>query len=469
MKLIVFLIFNIYIASVSGFFYTLLPLAVIKKENQYKAYCPWNQTRDNELKCKVNKGVMGYVHSKSDQTSDTLPEPKEFLNPALQKRFTKDNCAKIKGEWTTSKNTETVCNKYSFCFNVADDKSVCACQSGFFGDPYKGCHQHCLTDDDCSSPLARCADATNTNELKRCVCKQGYDGDGVSCHKDVCGTDRKAKCGTDKHKVCIPTGSGTNDFACVCETGYYLNHEGTCVEEHTVKENTVITLVGKNIKDGSRVELGECLSFVINDKTKSIFYHKNSGDSIYVRSLIKNENQFSIFFIVTKEVTAFSLLKDNSFGLTKLYSMTNTFLDCKFGNARIFDPEGHDLSDDESFVNATIQATATSSTGTGGVAAAAAAALQIESSLDEPASAGTPTPTQGGKSKPSVEVHVRPLTEEEKSGGLAGHTILPTVLQMASREEQEGLEIGSSRAKGHHDASHLQMSISPETARQMDL
>ncbi|BAM39452.1 uncharacterized protein TOT_010000907 [Theileria orientalis strain Shintoku] len=470
MKLLVFLIFNIYIISVNGYFYTLLPLAVIKKDNVYKAYCPWNQTKDEQLKCKVNKGVMGYFHLKSNETVEAAkPEPQEFLNPALQKRLAQDNCKKIKDSWATSKDTNTVCNKYSFCFNVADDKSLCACQNGFFGDPYTGCFQHCLTDDDCSSPLTTCSQPTEPNQLKRCVCKQGYEGDGVLCHKNICGNDRRAKCGgASSHKVCIPTGSGTNDFACICETGYFLNHKNECVLQFTVRENTVITLVGKNIADGSRVELGDCLSFVINDKTKSIFYHKNSGDSIYVRNDIKNDKQFSIFFIVTKEVTAFSLLKEGNFGLTKLYSMTNTFLGCKFGNAKIFDPDGNDLSDEDSFTNATQQETAAGSPGV--------SALEMESSQDsgqqtqtQRTTTGGETANQGGTLKPLVEVHVRDLTEAEKSGGLAGHPMPPTMVQIASQDEQEGLEIGSSRAKGHVDPSHLQVSLPPETARQMDL
>nr|PVC50039.1 hypothetical protein MACL_00002592 [Theileria orientalis] len=377
----------------------------------------------NILPEKVLEGEVSSVES-NETVEAAKPEPQEFLNPALQKRLAQDNCKKIKDSWATSKDTNTVCNKYSFCFNVADDKSLCACQNGFFGDPYTGCFQHCLTDDDCSSPLTTCSQPTEPNQLKRCVCKQGYEGDGVLCHKNICGNDRRAKCGgASSHKVCIPTGSGTNDFACICETGYFLNHKNECVLQFTVRENTVITLVGKNIADGSRVELGDCLSFVINDKTKSIFYHKNSGDSIYVRNDIKNDKQFSIFFIVTKE---------------------------------------------DSFTNATQQETAAGSPGV--------SALEMESSQDsgqqtqtQRTTTGGETANQGGTLKPLVEVHVRDLTEAEKSGGLAGHPMPPTMVQIASQDEQEGLEIGSSRAKGHVDPSHLQVSLPPETARQMDL
>ncbi|UKK00719.2 hypothetical protein MACK_000793 [Theileria orientalis] len=597
MKLLLFLIFNIYIISVNGYFYTLLPLAVTRDNDNYKAFCPWNQTKDPHLKCTVNKSVMGYFHLESGQVKDAHPEPKDFFNPALQKRFTGDHCKKLKDSWNESK-TGAVCKKYSFCYNVAEDKSLCTCQKGFFGNPYEGCHQHCVTDDDCSSPLARCAEPQVANQLKRCVCKDGYDGDGVLCHKNVCGTDRRAKCGgTASHKVCVPTGSGPNDFACICETGYFLNHKKECVPEFTVKENTVITLVGKNIKDGSRIELGDCLSFVINDQTKSIFYHKNSGDSIYVKKNIKNDKQFSIFFIVTKEVTAFSLLREGGFGLTKLYSMTNTFLGCKFGNARIFDPEGLDLSEEDSLdvahqnvppepaPQSTPSPTEPGAGTPGGPAGSDQApraegesgsqpghegvgdvgagqrtgvagrpepgsavtesstgvsTLQKESSEDQvpdtesetkilqqpregtdtesetkiltsPQDSNTQQETQntngerqpgdssvqstdsdearlnqvqsqaGGKQtdaesakqdeklRPSVEVYVRELTAAEKSGGLAGHPLPTAMVQIASQEEPVGLEVGYSRAKGHQDASHLQMSISPETARRMDL
>uniref|UniRef100_A0A3B0MGJ7 EGF-like domain-containing protein n=1 Tax=Theileria annulata TaxID=5874 RepID=A0A3B0MGJ7_THEAN len=469
MNLILLLSLNL--LSVHGFFYTLYPLVAIKSNNRVKLYCPWNQHTDANLTCRVNKDVMGYYPLPSSDNTTPL-ETSKFLNPSLQTPFTQDYCKSLKDGWSTKKGTDNVCKDFAFCFNVGDTKCVCSCQSGFFGNPYQACYQHCSTDDDCSSPLAVCKFAANTNEMKRCVCKDKYEGNGVMCYKNPCGDDRSSKCGGVENTVCVPTGPGDDDYKCVCPSGYYVNHEKTCVPEVTVTKSSVITLVVKNVPDGSRVEAGECLSFTLNDGSKSVFFHKNSGDSVYVKKPIKNDGKFSIFFIVTDEVTAFSSVTSSGAGLTKLYSMSSTFIGCKFGHVKVYDPQGREISGYEDLKQSKKlklatsggQATAPPPPGPGAQPRTGGVARVQESTLSTDLSGGiaalelSSTPVVNAvKAKPEVEVHVRELKADELAGGLSSSDVA---------QRQAALQSGSSSSSGV-GSSVLQASSSVQTVNEL--
>ncbi|EAN34198.1 putative integral membrane protein [Theileria parva strain Muguga] len=473
MKLFILLSLNL--LSVHGFFYTLFPLVLIKSDNKAKLYCPWNQHTDYDLTCRLNKDVMGYYPLPSTNATTVL-ENSKFLNPALQTPFTKDYCKLLRQTWSTKKDSPNVCKDFAFCFNAADDKCVCSCQSGFFGNPYKECFQHCSTNDDCSSPLAVCKSTTNTKELKRCVCKDNYEGNGVMCYKNPCGDDRTSKCGTVQNTICVPTGPGVDDYKCICPQGYYVNHEKTCVPEVTVTKSSVITLVIKNVPDGSRVEAGECLSFTLNDGSKSVFFHKNSGDSVYVKKTIKNDGKLSIFFIVTDEITAFSVTS-GAVGLTKLYSMSSTFIGCKFGHVKVYDRNGREISGYEDLKKSKKLKLASGQTlstgeqeppppgrhgqqepsgpqGPRSPGSNGSSHLELESSPPNTDSNPTTTTVKG---KPEVQVYVRELKADELAGGLSSSDVA---------QRQEALQRTQDRATrdGH---STLQSSSSVQTVNEL--
>ncbi|BAM39453.1 uncharacterized protein TOT_010000908 [Theileria orientalis strain Shintoku] len=328
--------FSIYVLAVDCFFYQALPLVVHKVNNTYTAYCPWNDSRDPNLRCKIYKNVMGYCHK------DVTPTFQGFLNPLVQRLFSEDHCQHLKTTYKDVSTAAGTCKSYSLCFNLSSNRSMCTCDAGFFGDSYAGCKKHCFSDAECVSPVSHCRTGTGS-VLSYCTCNSGYQGDGVMCYKNPCGDDRFEKCGPDRNKVCVPTGPGDGDYKCMCPNGQFLDYNNKCVPDVTLVKDTVLTLTGKNVQNGSRVEAGECISFVLNDNGKSIFFHKNSGDSIYVRRPIKNENVFTVFFVLTDEVTAFSALHDTAFGLTKLYSISNTFKRCKFGQVKVTRPNGHEI------------------------------------------------------------------------------------------------------------------------------
>ncbi|XP_063164794.1 stabilin-2 [Candoia aspera] len=109
---------------------------------------------------------------------------------------------------------------YGKCDNQLDSDGSClpgSCKSGYAG---KVCDAQVFA---CGPFLQFCdvyADCIFSNGTMRCVCKPGYEGDGIICSEiDPCAHINPHSCNVNAE--CIKTGPGTHE--CVCQPGWTGN------------------------------------------------------------------------------------------------------------------------------------------------------------------------------------------------------------------------------------------------------
>lgn len=109
---------------------------------------------------------------------------------------------------------------YGTCDNQIDSDGIClagSCKSGYAG---KLCDKQVFP---CGTFLQFChahADCLFKNGAMSCVCKPGYEGDGIICSEvDPCANLIPHGC--DTNAECIKTGPGTHD--CICQPGWTGN------------------------------------------------------------------------------------------------------------------------------------------------------------------------------------------------------------------------------------------------------
>ncbi|XP_066489358.1 stabilin-2 [Tiliqua scincoides] len=109
---------------------------------------------------------------------------------------------------------------YGKCDNQIDSDGIClagSCKSGYAG---KLCDTQVFP---CGTFLQFChahADCLFKNGAMSCVCKPGYEGDGITCSEvDPCANLIPHGCSTNAE--CIKTGPGTHE--CICQPGWTGN------------------------------------------------------------------------------------------------------------------------------------------------------------------------------------------------------------------------------------------------------
>nr|XP_034958620.1 stabilin-2-like [Zootoca vivipara] len=115
--------------------------------------------------------------------------------------------------------TECMC-VYGKCDNQIDSDGIClagSCKSGYAG---KLCDTQVFP---CGTFLQFChahADCQFTNGAMSCICKPGYEGDGIICSEvDPCANLIPHSCNANAE--CVKTGPGTHE--CVCQPGWTGN------------------------------------------------------------------------------------------------------------------------------------------------------------------------------------------------------------------------------------------------------
>uniref|UniRef100_A0A803VDB2 Stabilin 2 n=1 Tax=Ficedula albicollis TaxID=59894 RepID=A0A803VDB2_FICAL len=106
---------------------------------------------------------------------------------------------------------------YGKCDNRIDSDGTClpgSCRTGYTG---KLCEKQVVS---CEPSLQLChahADCQLSNGTVSCVCKPGYEGDGLSCSKvDPCAVLKPGGCNINAE--CVQTGPG--EHRCVCQAGW---------------------------------------------------------------------------------------------------------------------------------------------------------------------------------------------------------------------------------------------------------
>uniref|UniRef100_A0A672UR09 Stabilin 2 n=1 Tax=Strigops habroptila TaxID=2489341 RepID=A0A672UR09_STRHB len=106
---------------------------------------------------------------------------------------------------------------YGKCNNRIDSDGIClpgSCRSGYTG---KLCDKQIVP---CDPSLQLChahADCQLSDGAMSCVCKPGYEGDGMSCSKvDPCAALNPGGCNINAE--CIQTGPG--EHTCICQAGW---------------------------------------------------------------------------------------------------------------------------------------------------------------------------------------------------------------------------------------------------------
>ncbi|XP_053233528.1 stabilin-1 isoform X1 [Podarcis raffonei] len=108
---------------------------------------------------------------------------------------------------------------HGICDNRPGSKGVCqpgSCKAGYSGEFCDRSSQKCASSDD--APLNCHLNAVCIrNDTVRCVCLDGYEGDGFSCEPiDVCSKPEQGGC--SKNAMCTSTGPGT--ATCQCNKGW---------------------------------------------------------------------------------------------------------------------------------------------------------------------------------------------------------------------------------------------------------
>uniref|UniRef100_A0A670IMJ0 Stabilin 1 n=1 Tax=Podarcis muralis TaxID=64176 RepID=A0A670IMJ0_PODMU len=108
---------------------------------------------------------------------------------------------------------------HGICDNRPGSKGVCqpgSCKAGYSGEFCDRSSQKCASSDD--APLNCHLNAVCIrNDTVRCVCLDGYEGDGFSCEPiDVCSKSERGGC--SKNAMCTSTGPGR--ATCQCNKGW---------------------------------------------------------------------------------------------------------------------------------------------------------------------------------------------------------------------------------------------------------
>lgn len=116
----------------------------------------------------------------------------------------------------------SVCSALAHC-DRSGGRERCVCNDGYAGNGVV-----CDDVDECATANGGChAKAVCTNEVggRRCTCSQGYEGNGVMCVvSDACGSNNG---GCSVNATCTNKGGG--NFECSCKAGYQGN--GTVCED----------------------------------------------------------------------------------------------------------------------------------------------------------------------------------------------------------------------------------------------
>ncbi|XP_042195708.1 stabilin-1 isoform X2 [Callorhinchus milii] len=105
------------------------------------------------------------------------------------------------------------------CDNRPENSGIClpnSCEDGFMGNLCDTRTETCGSEN-LSQYCHAFAECTYTNNTVRCVCKSGYEGNGLSCQsEDVCRRSDRGGC--DRNAECVTLGPG--NASCICNTGW---------------------------------------------------------------------------------------------------------------------------------------------------------------------------------------------------------------------------------------------------------
>lgn len=89
-------------------------------------------------------------------------------------------CNNTKGSFDCICGNKRSCHDNAFCTRLLNNLTVCACNPGYFGNG-----ESCVDEDECKKDEHDChsnASCKNTVGSFRCICKEGYSGDGKECN-----------------------------------------------------------------------------------------------------------------------------------------------------------------------------------------------------------------------------------------------------------------------------------------------
>ncbi len=142
--------------------------------------------------------------AKEVDCNENTPENAELINDPKEKVVVK---------W----NTET--NEWSKPIDC-----IWSCKQGY---EYDENSEKCLDVDECTNGMANCSEnavCNNTSGSFECVCKSGYEGDGILC--SVIAACENNPC-TESHKTVCKDENNDGIAECLCDAGYKDNN-GSC-------------------------------------------------------------------------------------------------------------------------------------------------------------------------------------------------------------------------------------------------